>query len=106
MRYLITGATGFIGGHVAEACRQRGWPVHALVRPASNTTDLEKWGVVIQRGELGDPSVVRQAVQDTDVVVHCAAKIGDWGPVEDYRPVNVECLRILLDACKGQGLSR
>src|SRR5687768_17896619 len=37
---------------------------------------------------------------------HCAAKVGDWGPVADYRKVNVEGLRTLLDACKGQALER
>ena len=35
------------------------------------------------------------AVRDADVVIHCAAKLGDWGPVDDYRNVNVECLRVL-----------
>ena len=41
-----------------------------------------------------------------DVVVHAAAKVGDWGPVEEYRAVNVEQLRVLLEACKGQALTR
>jgi nucleoside-diphosphate-sugar epimerase len=55
---------------------------------------------------LSDASLVRQAVTEADVVIHCAAKIGDWGPVDTYRAVNVDCLRTLLDACKGQALSR
>jgi nucleoside-diphosphate-sugar epimerase len=105
-RYLITGATGFVGGHVAEACVQRGHPVVSIARPTSDTALLQSWGVTIHRGELGDPQLVRKALEDVDVVVHCAAKVGDWGPVEDYRPVNVEALRVLLDACKGQALSR
>jgi nucleoside-diphosphate-sugar epimerase len=41
-----------------------------------------------------------------DVVVHCAAKVGDWGPLEEYRKVNVEGLRALLDACLGKSLHR
>ena len=45
-------------------------------------------------------------VSEAEVVVHCAAKVGDWGRIEDYRQVNVEGLRVLLDACKGQALSR
>jgi nucleoside-diphosphate-sugar epimerase len=40
------------------------------------------------------------------VVVHCAAKVGDWGPVEEYREVNVGALRGLLEACKGKNLER
>src|SRR3954447_14160630 len=106
MRYLLTGATGFVGGHIAEAFVQRGWPVSAIVRSTSDTAFLEKIGVKLHRGELSDPRVVAQALTDIDVVVHAAAKVGDWGPVEDYRAVNVEQLRVLLDACKDLALSR
>ncbi|HZZ80776.1 MAG TPA: NAD-dependent epimerase/dehydratase family protein [Gemmataceae bacterium] len=106
MRYLITGATGFVGGHIAEACVNREQTVSAIVRASSNTADLEKLGVILYRGELDDPALARRAITEADVVVHCAAKVGDWGPVQDYRKVNVESLRVLLDACKGQALSR
>jgi nucleoside-diphosphate-sugar epimerase len=41
-----------------------------------------------------------------DGIIHCAARVGEWGPVEDYRAVNVESLRVMLEACKGQPLSR
>jgi len=106
MRFLITGATGFIGSHVAEACRERDQHVSALVRPTSDTRELESLGATLYRGELTDSALVRSAVIEVDVVVHCAAKLGDWGPVEEYRHVNVENLRVLLDACKGQALAR
>jgi nucleoside-diphosphate-sugar epimerase len=105
-RYFITGATGFIGGHVAEGCAARGWPVTTIARPGSDTSLLEGLGAVIHRGDLTDAALVRKVVEDTDVIVHCAAKVGDWGPVEEYRAVNVEALRGLLDACKGQMLER
>jgi nucleoside-diphosphate-sugar epimerase len=106
MHYLITGATGFIGGHVAEGCVERGHSVSTIARPGSDTGLLEPLGVTVHRGELGDAALVRRALQEVDVVVHCAAKVGDWGPVEEYRAVNVEALRALLDACKGHALSR
>src|SRR6266852_4236886 len=106
MRFLITGASGFIGGHIAEACVQRGWQVVALTRPTSDTALLEKIGATILKGELNDPQLVRQAMEEVDVVVHCAGKVGNWGPLEDYRPLNVEALRGLLEACKGHALSR
>lgn len=106
MRYLITGATGFVGGHIAEACVRREQTVSAIVRASSDAGELEKLGVILYRGELSDPALVRRAVTEADVVIHCAAKVGDWGPLEDYRRVNVEALRVLLDACKGQALSR
>src|SRR5260370_32113284 len=103
---LITGATGFVGGHVAEACSGRGIPVRALARQGSDTSLLRRCAATIIPGDLGDANAIRQAVDGVDYVVHCAAKVGDWGPVEAYREVNVEGLRRLLDACKGQPLKR
>lgn len=106
MRYFITGATGFIGGHVAEAAVARGHVVSTLARPNSDTALLEKLGVTILRGDLTDAAAVRSAVAGAEVIVHCAAKVGDRGPVEEYRAVNVDALRTLLDVCKGQPLAR
>jgi nucleoside-diphosphate-sugar epimerase len=106
MRYLITGATGFVGGHVAAACVEKGQQLSVLARPSSDTSELEKLGATVYRGELADKDLVRRAVAETDVIVHCAAKVGDWGPIEEYRQVNVENLRTLLEACKGQALTR
>jgi nucleoside-diphosphate-sugar epimerase len=106
MRFLVTGATGFIGGHLAEACHEREQQLSALVRPTSDTRTLEALGATLYHGDLNDKALVRSAVTEADVVIHCAAKVGDWGPLDDYRKVNVEVLRTLLDACKGQALTR
>jgi nucleoside-diphosphate-sugar epimerase len=105
-RCLITGATGFVGGHLADACRARGWPVKALARPGSGVQALERAGATILRGDLRDFGALPNALDDVDVVFHAAAKVGDWGPAEDYRAVNVEGLRALLEACKGRPLRR
>jgi nucleoside-diphosphate-sugar epimerase len=104
--YLITGATGFVGGHLADACAARGIAVRTIARPSSDTKRLESQGASIRRGDLTDAAVVRAALEGAEVVVHCAAKVGDWGPVEDYRAVNVEGLRNLLEACKNRPLRR
>ena len=103
---LITGATGFVGGHVAEACKARGWAARTLARPTGDTGLLDRLGVEVRRGDLTDAAVVRAAAEGVDVVIHCAAKVGDWGPVEEYRAVNVQALRTLLDAVKGRPLRR
>jgi nucleoside-diphosphate-sugar epimerase len=103
---LITGATGFVGSHVAEACKARGLAVRTIARPSSDTAFLDRLGATVLRGDLTDNEVVRQAADGVDYVVHCAAKVGDWGPVEDYRAVNVEGLRGLLDACRGRPVQR
>lgn len=106
MRVLVTGATGFVGGHVVDACLRRNWQVSALTRPTSDTADLQARGVTIFRGEPDDPTLLKRAATDIEVVINCAAKVGDWGPHDEYLKANVENLRLLLDACKGQGLSR
>lgn len=105
-RYFITGATGFVGSHVAEACVQRGISVVTLARPSSDTAFLESLGIEIIRGDLTDADAARRAAEGAEVVVHCAAKVGDWGPVEEYRQVNVEGLRRLLEAVKGRPIKR
>ncbi len=66
--------------------------VRALVRPHSDTSFLERLGVVLQRGDMTEAPALQEALDGAEVVIHCAAKVGDWGPVEDYRAVNVEGL--------------
>src|SRR5688572_17507332 len=106
MRVLITGATGFVGGHVAEACLRKGWQVTALARPSSDTAWLEGQGALVVRCDPADGGCLRRAVAEADVLVNCAAKVGDWGPPAEFKKANVDNLRVLLDACKGQALSR
>ncbi len=103
---LITGATGFAGSHLAEACVRKGYAVRALARAGSDTKLLENGGVTIVRGDLADATILPAALQGVDVIFHCAAKVGDWGPVEDYRAINVEALRGLLEACRSVPLRR
>ncbi len=104
--HLVTGATGFVGSHVAEAVVARGGTVRTLARPTSDTKSLQALGAEVIAGDLTDPAAVAKAVAGVDYVLHCAAKVGDWGPVEEFRKVNVEGLRNLLEAVKGKPLQR
>lgn len=104
--YLVTGATGFVGSHVAEALIARGDTVRTIARSSSDTSLMEKLGVTIVRGDLTDAAAIREAAAGVDVVIHCGAKVGDWGHVDEYRKVNVEGLRFLLDAVTGKPLQR
>ncbi len=104
--YLITGGTGFVGSHVAEAAVRRGHRVRCLARPSADTTFLKSVGAEIVPGGLSDPTGLADALAGVDVVVHSAAKVGDWGHVDEYRQVNVEGLRYLLDAVVGKPLTR
>jgi nucleoside-diphosphate-sugar epimerase len=103
---LITGGTGFIGGHMAEAARARGLAVRTLARPGSDTALLERLGVDVCRGDLTDGEAVRKALAGAELVFHCAARVGDSGPLDEYRKVNVDALRLLLDAVAGTPLRR
>jgi len=103
---LVTGATGFIGSHVAERLVREGWQVRTLVRPSSDTQFIDSLGVHKTVGDLTDPDSVRTAVQGARIVVHCAAMVGDWGPVEQYRKVNVDGMRHLLEAAAAEGVDR
>ncbi|MBI1347919.1 NAD-dependent epimerase/dehydratase family protein [bacterium] len=95
---LVTGATGLVGRHVVARALKSGWRVQALVRSASAAQYLADQGAELVIGDLSDPPSLTRAVQQATLIVHCAAKVGDWGPVEDYRRINVDGLRVLLDA--------
>ncbi len=104
--FLVTGATGFVGSHVAEALAARGDAVRTLARESSDTALLQKLGATIIRGDLTSADAVKRAAEGADAVIHCGAKVGDWGHVDEYRKVNVEGLRHLLDAVCGRPLDR
>src|SRR5690349_2803366 len=95
---FITGATGLVGGHAVEEALRRGHRVRALVRATSDTRWLDEWGVEKVPGDLEDPEALRRGVAGADWVFNCAAKVGDWGTLEEFRRLNVEALRLLLDA--------
>lgn len=103
--YLITGATGFVGSHVADEAAKHG-TVRALVRSGGDTTHLERLGAQLVPGDLTDPAALAKAADGADYVVHCAAKVGDWGAVDEFRRVNVGGLRALLEAVRGKPLKR
>jgi nucleoside-diphosphate-sugar epimerase len=103
---LVTGATGFVGSHVAERFLAEGYRVRTIVRPSSDTGLVDRWGVEKVEGDVTDPGTLRRAVDGVTRVVHCAAMVGDWGPVEQYRRVNVLGLRELLEAAATQALDR
>lgn len=101
---LVTGATGLVGSHVVEEARRRGWNVRVLVRRSSDTRLLDSWGVEKAYGDLGDTASLPAAVTGVTHIVHCAAKVGDWGPIEGYRDINVRALEVLLKSAESTGL--
>jgi nucleoside-diphosphate-sugar epimerase len=103
---FITGATGLVGGHTVEEALARGHQVRALVRPTSDTRWLDQWNVEKVAGDLEDKGALRLGVTGADWVFNCAAKVGDWGTLEEFRRLNVDALRLLLEACCDANVSR
>jgi len=103
---LVTGGTGLLGSHIAEQLHRRNRPVRALCRSGSDIAFLRSLGVEIIDGDLTDREVVRRACTGVDVVYHAAARVGDWGPWEDFVHVSVDGTQHLLDGAAAAGVSR
>jgi dihydroflavonol-4-reductase len=101
---LVTGATGFIGWHVARKLLARGHAVRALVRPGSKVRELE---VEVVTGDLRDPESLDRAAAGCGVVFHVAADYRLWAkdPGELYRS-NVEGTRNMLAAARNAAVER
>lgn len=101
---LVTGASGFIGWHVARLLIEQGNKVRALVRPSSNLRELDVERVP---GDLRDPGSLERAVAGCSRVFHVAADYRLWArdPNELYGS-NVEGTRNLLEAARRSGIER
>jgi nucleoside-diphosphate-sugar epimerase len=75
VRWLITGATGFIGTTLAEQLLRRGDGVRALVRDPSRADELRAMGADLVRGDVSHPETLNEAVPDVDAVVHLAGLV-------------------------------
>jgi len=111
MLALVTGATGFLGSHVARVLADQGAQLRLLVRPASDLRNLDGLngdrGVDRVVGDLRDAASISKALSGCDVVFHVAADYRLWvrDPDEMYRS-NVEGTRYLLEAARKQGVRR
>jgi nucleoside-diphosphate-sugar epimerase len=104
MRALVTGGGGFLGGKLARKLRERGDEVRVFGR--REYPELEAIGIDCAVGDLADAEAVSAACEDRDVVFHAGAKVGLWGPYEDFFATNVTGTRNVLRACQVQGVSR
>lgn len=95
---LITGATGLIGQNFARRAVAAGYPVLAMVRRNSDRSALAGVPVRLVEGDLSNPETLPMVLAEADIVVHAAAHLGDWGPPEKYRAVNVVSLEHMLNA--------
>jgi nucleoside-diphosphate-sugar epimerase len=106
MKNLVTGASGFIGSHIAEALKKRGEEVIALVRTTSKVDFLKEIGVELRYGELNDPDSLKEALKGIDRIYHSAALADEWISPEVAHKINVEGTRNLLEAARQQNVGR
>ncbi|HEY7096020.1 MAG TPA: hopanoid-associated sugar epimerase [Terriglobales bacterium] len=107
MKAFVTGATGFVGSHVARVLLENGADLRLLVRAGSNTRNIESLRAERVIGDLRDASSLEPAVAGCDVVFHVAADYRLWvrDPEMMYR-ANVDGTRALLDAARKNHVRR
>jgi len=101
---LVTGGTGFVGGHVVHELRGRDLPVRCLVRDLRRGARLAAWGCELVEGDVTDAESLSRAVAGAEVVVQLVAI--RQGKREQFRRVMVEGTRDLLAAARDSGVRR
>ena len=106
MKVLVTGASGFLGGHIAELLSKRGDHVRALVRTTSNRRHLETLAnVELFEGSVEQADRVREAVDGVDAIVHAAGLIKARS-TDEFFAINVGGTANLVEAARGRALKR
>jgi nucleoside-diphosphate-sugar epimerase len=105
MKALVTGATGFVGSHLAEALRRRGDDVTALARSSSRAAALSPLGVRVVAGDLHDHSALERAAEGQEVVYHVAGVVAARSEA-DFMAANRDGTRNLVEALARGGTPR
>ena len=106
-KVLVTGATGFAGGHLAEELVNKGYQVRALSLPEQNADKLNKLGVEIVVGDLTKKETLKKAVAGVDIVFHIAAVYREQNvPHQLFFDVNVGGSKNLLEMSLAAGVKR
>jgi uncharacterized protein YbjT (DUF2867 family) len=101
---LVTGGTGFVGGHVVHELRGRDLPVRCLVRDLRKGARLTAWGCELVEGDVTDPESLRAAVGGADTIIHLVGI--RQGRREEFQRIMVDGTRDLLAAAKDAGVRR
>jgi len=105
-KVLVTGATGFIGSHLALRLSAQGVCVRALARSAARGAWLTRPGLEIVEGDLGDAEALRRAARGCLVVFHIAAWVGRPNTWEAARRINLDGTRAVVEAAIDGGARR
>src|SRR5919107_3088371 len=102
MKALVTGATGFVGSHLAEALRRRGHEATVLARSPGKAAALEAQGVRTVPGDLGNAAALARAAQGQDQVYHGAGVVAARGEA-DFLAANRDGTANLVAAAESAG---
>src|SRR5690349_4839181 len=101
---FITGASGFIGGRIAERLLADGRRVRVLSRrPLAH---LEALGAEVVLGDLDSRDALRHGCTGAETVFHVAGRVGVWGPAKEFFDVNVGGTQNVINACRQAGVPR
>ncbi|MEM4156482.1 MAG: NAD-dependent epimerase/dehydratase family protein, partial [Archaeoglobaceae archaeon] len=103
-KILVTGASGFLGGHLTRKLADEGYNVFAMVRKTSDTSRLE--GIDKRYADLLDYESLKEATKGVDIVIHLGAYYTFYGKKELYQKINVEGTKNLLEAVLKNGVKR
>lgn len=101
---FITGASGFIGGKIAERLLAEGRRVRVLARRP--LPHLEALGAEVIPGDLDNREALRRGCLGAETVFHVAGRVGVWGPRREFFDVNVGGTQNVINACREAGVPR
>ena len=104
MKIAVTGASGFVGGHVVRALRDADKPVRCLVRNPRRAEQLQHWGCELVEGDMTDPASLRSAVEGVEAVVHLVAI--RQGKEAQFERIMIQGTHDLLTAAREAGVGR
>jgi uncharacterized protein YbjT (DUF2867 family) len=102
---LVTGATGFIGGRLANALAEDGWQARALVRDSSRASDLAERGIELFEGDVLDTESLRGAGEGAEVAYYLVHSMGRGGE-GDFEKRDEQAARNFAEAAKREGVDR
>jgi nucleoside-diphosphate-sugar epimerase len=101
---LITGASGFIGGHVTRYFATKDVNVHCLIRKDSNVDFISGLQLTWLNGDIRNADQLRRAFKGMDYIIHTAARTRDWGDWDDFFQTNINGTLNVLKAAEENGI--